>query len=287
MLAGRIPTIAESTISWLEKHPAVNVLLVLGHVVFILLGHDPFVRVSIMVMNGLSLPVYNTVVAIIGFATAIGFVAMLIPALRKLHPERPKKLLYLNIILLMLLLHCLFLLEMNIELIHTALYAGLAFLLLPFTRRPGAVLVSALPIMLLDEWYQYQVLYPDYVEYFETNDVLLDVLGITFLLCALWIMGIRLKASPYGLIMRPEVVFLACLVGLCLLAVVSCLVVQFPQDTCDNTWMILNTLTDPKAFWQVHPFTGRTYHVLTPIESLLVIPTVMLLFMGMGEEKKG
>jgi len=233
-------------------------------------------------MNALTLPVYNMVVGAITVSLGLAFVGFLFFFLREKSPDRPLKVFYLAAILLMLVLHHFLLFEMNIEVIHAALYAGLALLLFPFGRRFGAPLVYALPIMFLDEWYQYQVLYPSYVEYLELNDIVIDLLGSALVLCGLWIIGVRDRpvAKPFPL--RKEGMLLVGMATMVVFLLVSGLVVRFPDEATARTLLVMSRLADPLEFWRVHGFTGRTYHVLPPIAGLFVILGLTLLFQGMG-----
>jgi hypothetical protein len=272
---------------WMEANRAVNLLLVLAYVAFILFGHDTFVNVSIAVMTALTLPVYNMVVGAITVAVGAVFVGVLFLFLRKDGPQRPRQIFYLSAIVLMLVLHHFFLFEMNIEVIHAALYAGLALVLFPLTRRPGATIILALPVMMLDEWYQYIILYPEHVLYFDFNDILMDMLGCALLLCGLWIMGLSMRPSYRPFLLRMEILLLTAIVAGCVIATGLCIVALFPETSCDNTLFVVNALPDPMEFWRTHPFTGRTYHALPPVAGLAVVTLAALFFTGLGTSPEG
>lgn len=281
MHTDRIRDILNGTIDRMEAHRGLNVALLLAYVAFILFGHAPFVRVSISVMTALTLPVYNLVVAALTASFGIAFVALMLFFLRKYGPDRSRQIFYLVSIVLLLVLHHMLLFEMNIEVIHAALYAGLALVLFPFTRSPGATIVLAMPVMMVDEWYQYIVLYPEHVLYFDFNDILMDMLGSATMLCGIWVMGVRLNSPDRPFLLRKEAIMLAFLVGCYLLAVCTCLVAQFPDNGCDHTWLVLNRLYDPLQFWRAHPFTGRVYHAMPPAAGMVVITLAAIFFMGM------
>lgn len=282
-----IPDRFNAIFDWMEANRAVNLLMALAYVAFILFGHDTFVNVSIAVMTALTLPVYNMVVGAVTVAVGAVFVGVLYLFLRKNNPQRPRQVFYLSAIVLMLVLHHLFLFEMNIEVIHAALYAGLTLVLFPLTRRPGATIILALPVMMLDEWYQYMVLYPDYVHYFDFNDILMDMLGCALLLCGLWIMGVRMRPPQRPFFLRMEILLLTAIVAGGVIATVFCVVALFPETSCDNTLFVVNALPDPMEFWRTHPFTGRTYHALPPVAGLAVVTLAALFFTGMEISYEG
>ncbi len=211
-------------VSLLERHPLLNVALAIGYVAFILLGHDTFVRLSIDVMNALTLPVYNVVVGSITAMVGLGFVGMLLLRLRHNGRDRNRQLLFLSALVLALVLHHFMLFEMNIEVIHAALYAGLAVILFPFTSRVGTTLILALPVMMLDEWYQYRVLYPDYVLYFDFNDILMDQLGGALALCGMGILGVRIAPQRRSALLKDVLLLIGMLMAFGV-ALLSCVVV--------------------------------------------------------------
>jgi hypothetical protein len=285
MATARKAVLLNALIDGLEKNRAANVLLAIAYVAFILLGHDHFVRMSIEVMNALTLPVYNVVVGSITATVGLGFVGFLLLRLRQNGHDRARQLSYLSAIVLALVLHHFLLFEMNIEVIHAALYAGLAVVLFPFTRRPGATLILSLPIMMLDEWYQYRVLYPHYVQYFDFNDILMDMLGGALALCGMWILGVRMGFNGNDWLRR-DLLMLGGLVAACIAMLLSRVVVPFPQDATDYTLLVLNTLPDPHLFWRVHAYTGRVYHAMPPFEGLAVMALAALALLRMGTPAK-
>jgi hypothetical protein len=277
----RITHLLNNVIDRLEAKRGLNVMLLVIYGAFILFGHDPFVKVSIRVMNELTLPVYNALVTVITVSVAVTLIMLLMLFLKKSSPDRPLQVFYLISIVLAMALHYIFLFEMNIEVIHAALYAGLAFVLFPLTRRSGPTMVFAIPVMMLDEWYQYIVLYPEHVLYFDFNDILMDMLGSATLLCGIWVMGVRLRPSTRPWHSRIEAVFLAGLLCFSAIAAGTCHIVQFPENACDHTLLILNRLPEPLLFWQIHPFSGKVYHAMPPIAGTVAMTLAALFFMGM------
>ncbi len=280
-----IPVALNSAVAWLQAHWVIHIALLIGYALFILLAHHAFVQHSIWVMNALTLPVYNAVVAGISGIVAVFFLLLMRSFLEAKSPERPRQLFYLFAILALLVGHHIVLFEMNIEVIHAMQFAVLGFLLFTFTQRFGAAIAMGIPVMMLDEWYQYQVLYPDYVQYFDFNDILMDILGCALLLCGMWIVGVQTKPAP-PIYRRPEIILIAALSVATVAAVYSCTIAFFPENDCPNTWLILNKLPNPMQFWQTHPYTGRTYHAMPPAEGIAVVLGGALFFLGMGRTEK-
>lgn len=282
----RISIYLNNVIAWLAGHRILNGALVMAYAAFILLAHDYFVQLSIRAMHALTLPVYNTVVGSVAAVVGGVFFAILLLFLQKETPNRGLKLGYLVATLALMVVHHFFLFEMNIEVIHAMQFALLALLLFPLTQRFGAAIIMGIPIMMLDEWYQYKVLYPGYVQYFAFNDILMDMLGCALLMCGLWIMGVQQRPSQCPWYLRVEMIGLMILAMGALIANATCFIVPYPQDACPTTWLVLNTLPDPTALWQTHALTGRIYHAMPPFEGLVVVLAVALVMMGIGGKER-
>ena len=177
-------------VNWLEQRRLLNLALVFAYFIFIFLMHVPIVKLSVWVQWHLSLPVYNNVVKGGSILLLVLYLALCFTQLKSHSGNRQLKITYLFLVLSFIILHFRIMFEMNIEIIHIFQYSILAFLLFPLTRRFGAAVCFAIPFMLVDEWNQYINLYPDYVEYFEFNDVILDINGCGLAMVTLYICGV-------------------------------------------------------------------------------------------------
>lgn len=271
--------IIRRSINWLRERPLMNGLLVLAYSIFILFAHGWFVDLSVLAMNTLSLGTYNRVVAAI-----MGMAGLLLgwTVLRSIWSDtsqRWPKLAFFSVILVSLVAHRYFLSEMNIEIIHALEFGILALLLFPLARSFGGTLVLGLPFMLIDEWYQFTVLFSDYVEYFDFNDVLLDSLGAAMVVCMIWVFGTGPVRPFTGNIARWEVCVLLTMTVGPILLMQTCILVEFSSEVCENTWLVLNQVGAEEGFWRTHPVLGSTYHLLRPIEALaLVLVLVVCIF---------
>ncbi|MCB9205669.1 MAG: hypothetical protein H6603_11875 [Flavobacteriales bacterium] len=169
-----------------------------------------------------------------------------------------------------LIIHFFVLTEMNIEFIHAVEFGLLSVLIYPLTGRFGGAIALALPIMMFDEWYQYQVLF-DYVEQFELNDVVLDLLGAGLFLSLLKMFNQGGKAASTAFFQRAEVYLLLVLIIGVVAAMMFGWVVPYEETASKHTWLVLNAIKEPYGFWRVHPYIGSTYHVLEPISGLVIV----------------
>lgn len=268
-------------IHWLEAHKCVNALLVLFYSLFVVFAHDFFVQISVNLMNYLSLEVYNQVVAAIALALLLGLIYLVSYGIKNRSKVDFAGLVFLMMSIAGLVVHFFVFTEMNIEFIHAAEFGILALFLYPLVGRFGAAISFALAIMVIDEWYQYQVLYPETVEYFDFNDLQLDLLGAGLFLSMLKTFRILAKKQPVGIAKRSE--FYGIIHGA--LAVIILLsfsfVVPYAYQATDGTWLVLNAIQEPYGFWRVHPEIGSTYHVLEPVTGLVVVFGICLFYMAM------
>jgi len=260
----------KQAMAWLKEHRSVNLLLLVAYIFFILFAHGAFVSLSVVVMNALSLPVYNHLVALLVALAPLVVGALVYRALkRKMKPD-PRGLFFLVLVLSGLVVHFFVFTEMNIEFIHAMEFGVLAALIYPLVGRFGAAIVGALPVMLVDEWYQYKVLF-DYVEYFDFNDILLDLLGAGLFLSLLRVLGVGSEEQATHLLKRSELYVLGLIVLLTTVFLSTNVMVCYSSDVTNNTWLILNDINAEYGFWRVHPLIGSTYHVLEPMAGMITV----------------
>jgi len=265
-------------IDWLSARKLLNIIFVIIYSLAILFLHDPIVKIVLQTKDSLTLPVFNAVVSVTSVALLIVFLAVLLNQLFKKSHDRILKLFFLFITSGWMILHSRIMFEMSIEIIHSFEYSILAFLLFPFFSRFGAAVIFAIPVMLIDEWIQYQVIYKGFVEYFELNDILMDVFGCGFMMLIIWIFGIESNGIKKPFWKTPEYIFLLVLFMFTALSIATCFLSLYDTTQCSNTWFPLNQLKNPDSFWQTHPIHGSVYHVMKPIEGFIAIIAACLFF---------
>jgi hypothetical protein len=265
-------------IDWLAGRKLLNVVLVILYSLVILFLHDPMVKIVLQIKDHLTLSVFNYTVGIISIVILISFIAILLNRLLKNKHNRTLKLFFLFTTSGIMILHSQIMFEMSIEIIHSFEYAVLAFLLFPFFNRFGAAVIFAIPVMLIDEWLQYQVMYKGFVEYFELNDILMDIFGCGFMMITIWIFGIESKGVAKPFWKTSEYIFLCVLMVFVFASIATCFFSLYPHTECSNTWLVLNQLKNPDAFWQIHPVHGSEYHVMKPLEGIFAIILASLFF---------
>jgi hypothetical protein len=267
---------------WLGAHRFINALLVAVYSFFLVFAHPWFVDRSVEMMNRLSIPAYDRVVAIVVGIAVISFSSAFLMVIYQGTWKTDKKLPgYFLGTLLLLAAHFFVLTEMNIEFIHALMYGILAVLIFPLVGRFGGAVVLGLPLMLFDEWYQHVILFPHYTFFFEFNDIILDLLGAGLFVSLLGLFGIRSEQIFRPLHKRSEVWLLLALAVAIIGIMTTCLIVPYSEDACQNTWFILNKLPEMSGFWYVHPVIGSTFHILKPMEGMVLMFLMSIAYLGM------
>ena len=261
-------------------------MLVFSYFIFIFLMHVPCAKLSVFVEHHLSLPVYNKVVIAISILLLILYIAFVLTHLKDRADNRIHKIIYLLLVLLFIILHVRIMFEMNIEIIHIFQYSILAMLLFPLTRRFGAAVCFAIPFMLVDEWNQYINLYPGYVEYFEFNDVILDINGCGLAMITLYIIGVEGSQNLKPLWKRPEFMAILAFAFAVLIAVKACFIALYTADKCNNTWLVLNIIKEEQFFWRKFPGRDAVYHIMQPIEAIAAIIGLALFYFGLDSFRR-
>ena len=175
---------------------------------------------------------------------------------------------------------------MNIEIIHVFEYPALAILLFPITRRFGAAIIFTIPFMLMDEWHQYVVLYPAYVDYFEFNDIMIDIYGCGLAMLLLLLCGVKGESPVKPFWKRAEFVLLFTALLFFAIAVKAGFLAVYEADKSANTWLVLNRIHEPVTFWRKYPNRDVIYHVMQPIEAITGISLLAVIYTGLDSFRK-
>lgn len=259
-------------INWLSERKLLNGGLVVAYVIAILCLHDMFVNLSVWIMQQLTLDYYDKVILGIVGLSLVFLAYFFYKNLQRFPHHQPLKIFLLATTLVFFVLHLKILLVVNIELIHAVQYGILALLIFPISRRFGYALLFATLVGYLDEWYQYQLLYPERENYFDFNDIITDQLGMGLFLLILYTAGVQTAKTP-----RPKkwwqstmLVFVTLLFVIVAALVQQGIIVTYASAAQANTWLILNEAAKPEDFWVEFLNSGRFYHILTPLQGILI-----------------
>jgi hypothetical protein len=281
-----IPASLNQFIFWLQSRRTVNFLLAVGYFLFILFMHDPMVQVSTTVEKYLSLPTYNLVIEVVFVLLVLLLIGTLAMRFKINYKHLKLEFTYLFVTLLLIVIHSRFMFDSNIEVIHSLEFTLLAFLIFPFTKRFGATIFFCVPFMLIDEWYQYIHLYPAGVDYFDLNDIVMDIYGCGMAMTLMMTFGIKGSENIKPLWKRPEFISLIFFVAAIIAASSLCLIAPYASDACGNTFLVINERFTPEPFLRPHPTHHILYHVMKPAEALIVIPLLVFFYFGLDSLRK-
>jgi len=258
-------------INFLHHNKKITLVLIFIYSFSIVLLHDPLVNVSVFVMKRMSIQGYNTFISSISLFSLLTFIVIFIVQIKKHQDSIKMKISLLIFIISFLLIHYVYLLEMNIEIIHAFAYGGLIFLFFSFFKRWAAAVIFSIPVMLIDEWNQYINLYPTYVEYWELNDVVLNTLGEIFVLFFLFSMNVKPEKSNQLWFKKPEFIFASSLIILFVVLSFTKVFVLHQNQTVGYTQFVMSRLQNHQLSWHVHGLTKKVYYILNPKEALVIV----------------
>ena len=264
-------------IYWLEERRLLTFILVIAYSVFIIPMHDPMVKLSVWIMNELNPQRYDKVVAIVSALVLAVVLVFFAKGLLRDPRARFLKTVYFIAFTAIIVLHMHYLLVLNIEVIHAFQYALLAFLIFPLTRNFWQAIYFTIIIGAVDEWYQYQLLYPETTDYFDFNDMVMNQLGASLSMIFLAALGVRPKNLFCGKWFSSAAVISFLLISFALILLFQFeLITLYPNE---GAWFHFFTASDPYPFWRNPEGTHIYYHVFTPAEGLAIILFLIALMM--------
>jgi hypothetical protein len=234
--------------------------------------HEEVSRISVWFQKELTTSVYNEVLAITGIVIVCFFAFYIFKRVRE-GDDRKFKIIYLILTLTLITVSFHTLLTINAEYIHFFQYAILAIPIFALTLKYGETVFWVTVLGVLDEAYQYFVLYPDF-RYFDFNDVILNLLGggIGAILILTTMKGVTFRGYRpriwTGAVSRVMVASVVLLAGI-YISYLAGLVQLFPDPESSGNSILLNRGPAPSAFWTTVKW-GKTFHILSPVEGILI-----------------
>ncbi len=187
------------------------------------------------------------------------------------HPLRGKLLLCLGFTMMCIFFVNSYLFVINIESVHYVQYAVGVILVFALCEHYFVSLFLACLIGIFDESYQYFYLAPERTDYFDFNDVITNLLGAGLGLILLRIFQIRQKVKP-RIIRNGFLIPLLSLVALVSIALGTKILSVYPSD---DSFMLVKKIQE--GWWTTVP-PDVTFHVVQPLEGLLIISLLFLIY---------
>ncbi|MEY3368165.1 MAG: hypothetical protein RI973_1320 [Bacteroidota bacterium] len=177
-----------------------------------------------------------------------------------------------------------YLVVVNIEVIHLFQYALLAILLFPAVGSYGATIGWATLLGAADEAWQHFYLAPLKSNYYDFNDILLDLLGaaLGLIIIKSSFKNLEIQTERAGTAMSALLLTTGVLALLLPVAFAAGLIHYYtPEKEAICRWVIIRA--PQTSFWTtVHP--NVTFHVMQPMEGLIVLSMLLLYYQGLDNQ---
>jgi len=273
---------AQRYTSYLSQRPILNIGLVITYYLLVVLPHEV---IGIWIAQTLDKPfgrdTYNLIILALGVTGFLGYLYLVWNGTRQ-RPDKGKKTgLYLLATLALIVLSFNTILVVNVEIIHFIQYALLALLLFPFFSSYQETLFWSTILGAIDEGYQYLVLAPQRTDYYDFNDILIDMVGATLGLILLSAYGIANITGSRAVYQRSPFKGLVLISMLVVIALGMGWMTIYP--TADGTMAYLPLIKKMNAeFWTViHP--NVNFHIVRPLEWLVLTILLWFLYKDIGK----
>jgi len=271
-------------VNWLRERPAVNIIVVILFYLLVTLPHEQVGAFIASIFKGQLRASYDF--TILCLASAI-FLFYIIPLFRSIfkNEDRNKLLFYFGVTFALTILSINTILILNIELIHFIQYAVMAILFFPLTLRYTDTLFWVTLLGALDEGFQYWFLAPERYDYYDFNDVIINMLGVLFgLLMIRTTEKVHALARNESRSIWKNSVVKGC-IGLFVLFVLlwGVNILTIYPDASGNNGPILLVKKIQTSFWtNIHP--NITYHVVRPLEGMIVLILLYLFYLPLWKK---
>lgn len=272
-------------LEFLNDRIILSLSLLIIYYLLVVLPHKEVSDFFIRLVDGVPRNVYQTAVLLVGLVLLVVYVFFVV---RNILVREWKKniIFYLFSTLLFVVLSFKIIIVHNIEIIHFAQYAGLAILLFPIVKRFGDTIFWATLLGFIDEAYQYLYLKPDGTDYFDFNDVILNLLGAGLGVLLIFSSGFYLlrihRKKWYRSAVNITLIFLIIAV---LILFQTSVISLYPSEDGSYCSFILIKIQET-GFWKPVTSLDTRFHVVRPLEGTIII-ILLLMFYSTMDRRAG
>ena len=273
-------------LSWLEEHPFWNWVIAISYYLLVVLPHEQVGLIISKVFEPFDRSTYDLIVLVMALIIFSLFFYLLIVSVKKDFQSNKQtsalQIFYLISTCIFSVCAWYYLIIVNIELIHFIQYAGLAILLFPIVQHYSATIFWVFLAGAVDEAYQYFYLAPDRTNYYDFNDVVINLLGGVWGLLWLWSSNIfpvvKNKKNRIPIIISAVVILLS------LIALFSSgTLALYPSSNGETALYLLSKTPPIQGFWSL-VYPDVVYHVIKPVEGVILILLLFLFYSGLGKK---
>lgn len=273
---------AQRYTAYLSQRPVLNVCLVIIYYLLVVLPHEV---IGVWIAETLDKPfgreTYNLFILVLAISGFLGYLYFVWNGTRNKKDKGKKTWLYLFVTLSLIIISLHTILVVNVEIIHFVQYALLALLLFPFFLNYQETLFWATVLGAIDEAYQYLVLAPQRTDYYDFNDVLIDMVGATLGLILLSAYEVANKITALNFYQRSSfkgLVFISFLIFLAL--GMGWMTIYPSMDGHIAYFPLIKTINE--GFWTfISP--NVNFHIIHPLEWLILTTFLWLFYKDIGK----
>lgn len=264
-------------IEYLSINIKLSSFLVLVYFLLVVLPHEQVGLLVVWIFKSASRETYQTTVTSFGIVMLFTFLFFVYKGYRT---QQNKVILpsylFLTIFLMVISYHMLII--HNIEIIHFAQYAGMAILLFPLVKTISGTIFWSTILGTIDEAYQYFYLSPERTDYFDFNDIILDLLGAAIGLSII-ISHAKNLNNPIPKRWYKSPIFLTIagiIVSTYLLLKTSILQVYPIQEGNSNAILLVKKME--LDFWTHIKHLHVKFHIVQPLEGVIIISLLLVTY---------
>lgn len=260
-------------IKWLSERKLLNLICLIVYYLLVVLPHEWVGLQTVKIFGKLSRTQYNLTITAISTAAVIAFSIFVFTKIR--HKENESLKWFYFIATCFFAVICFkVLFVINIEAIHFIQYAGFAILCFPLLLNFNQTLILSTIAGAIDEAYQYFYLAPQRTDYFDFNDVIINLIGAAFGLIFIRCFQPLVKTwQGKEFFKSPAFISLLFIITAVLCAFLTNTLGLNPSN--ENAVFLLVKKV-PTSFWSEIP-PKVLYHIVMPFEGI-IITTLLILF---------
>lgn len=254
----------------MKNNSTVTIITVITYYLLVVLPHK---KIGYWITKTLDEPygrdTYNLIVLILGLICFAGYLWPVWKNLQRI--KEGKKIVGIAFVSTFLLIIIAFniLLVVNVEIIHFLQYAILAFFLYPLLNNYRDTLFFSLLLAILDEGYQYLILAPLQIDYFDFNDLIIDFIGGTLGLLLIWLSGVKNAVTNIPWYQTSTFIGTLILALLVIVAYSNNILAIYPTNSDIQAPILLIRRVQENFWFTIDP--ANKFHIVKPLEGVLIL----------------
>jgi len=250
---------------FLEQRRIINIILLILFYLLVVLPHEKVGIIISGVFENTTRFRYDLTILLL-FLLMVIFLFISIYKNIRVHPKKNRILICAIVQFVLIWATYYYLMIVNIELIHIIQYALFALIAYPIIKNTTATIILTTLFGAVDEAYQYFYLAPQRTNYYDLNDVLINLIGGAtgiLLIYILYPKSINLK----NLKQSKWVLLLVAVIVLCIVVLInSGLIWVYPNENSVPLYTLVRVY-EPNFWTLIHP--QIVYHIVKPLEGLI------------------